>query len=519
MQSKNKSPFPLSKLPFDILENITSIIIKHERFKVIGSNIIFINRTFAKAAIPQVWKTIYIYEANEREDKVINKLTRILFKRKGLKELILDSNHSSFNDLLLKKISRKKSFIKDIKRLSLNGTNFTNKGIINYIIPLLKDDNYNKTSNLTEVTIGYDGIYPCANITSKSIIHLLLDSAEITNSPLQMLPKSTIECLFLGKINQQTFTSKGLRSLLLLCHENLLSLVIDLDHITSSSTSSSSLSPSYVLKDIIIPIFQNQKLQEIHLISDSWSEWNDFYPKPRSEHELKAKEALWRWTLKSYWGISNNLIESLSKSIKTLKIFTILDDIGLVPSVNTYSIVNTTTNQTVYNDITIKADFDSTSSIDNPFSNFFSSIPAAYFWINGNWINRDTYGSYFAVQVLSLIASLLILQATFISDYEVLNLGDNFLNSSKPDPKYICYNNNNLDSWKERTKSRRGCLYAKYENENSYIQYILEKKDFDHQAVFDSVGGRSSNNRDKIGKPPSKFKGGSFQVKIPNSSD
>ncbi|CAJ0754563.1 19113_t:CDS:1, partial [Entrophospora sp. SA101] len=74
------------------------------------------------------------------------------------------------------------------------------------------------------------------------------------------------------------------------------------------------------------------------------------------------------------------------------------------------------------------------------------------------------------------------LQATFISDYEVLNLGDNFLNSSKPDPKYICYNNNNLDSWKERTKSRRGCLYAKYENENSYIQYILEKKDFDHQA-------------------------------------
>ncbi|CAJ0925808.1 8215_t:CDS:2 [Entrophospora sp. SA101] len=37
--------------------------------------------------------------------------------------------------------------------------------------------------------------------------------------------------------------------------------------------------------------------------------------------------------------------------------------------------------------------------------------------------------------------------------------------------------------------------------------------------MFDSVGGRSSNNRDKIGKPPSKFKGGSFQVKIPNSSD
>ncbi|CAJ0925787.1 8209_t:CDS:2 [Entrophospora sp. SA101] len=347
MQSKNKSPFPLSKLPFDILENITSIIIKHERFKVIGSNIIFINRTFAKAAIPQVWKTIYIYEANEH------------------------SNHSSFNDLLLKKISRKKSFIKDIKRLSLNGTNFTNKGIINYIIPLLKDDNYNKTKIINS------------------------SSAEITNSPLQMLPKSTIECLFLGKINQQTFTSKGLRSLLLLCHENLLSLVIDLDHITSSSTSSSSLSPSYVLKDIIIPIFQNQKLQEIHLISDSWSEWNDFYPKPRSEHELKAKEALWRWTLKSYWGISNNLIESLSKSIKTLKIFTIL--------------------------------------------------------------------------------------ATFISDYEALDLEDDFLNPPKPDPKYICYNNNNLDSWKERTKSRRGCLYAKYENDNSYIQYILEKKDFDHQ--------------------------------------
>ncbi|CAH1766853.1 11873_t:CDS:2, partial [Entrophospora sp. SA101] len=181
---------------------------------------------------------------------------------------------------------------------------------------------------------------------------------------------------------------------------------------------------------------------------------------------------------------------------------------GLVPNVNTYSIINTN-DQTLYNDITIKADFDSTSSIDNPFSTFFSSIPAAYFWINGNWINRDTYGSYFMVQILSLIASLLIvsiiqnmfiafmsnvyektsqesklellkLQAAFISDYEALE--DGFLNPPKPDPKYICYNNNNFDSWKERTKSRRGCLYTKYENENSYIQYILEKKDFDHQA-------------------------------------
>nr|CAG8509156.1 14033_t:CDS:2 [Entrophospora candida] len=170
------------------------------------------------------------------------------------------------------------------------------------------------------------------------------------------------------------------------------------------------------------------------------------------------------------------------------------DDIGLVPNVNTYSIINTN-DKTLYNDITIKADFDSTSSIDNPFSNFFNSIPAAYFWINGNWINRDTYGSYFAVQILSLIASfnvyentsqqskleLLKLQATFISDYEALDLEDDFLNPPKPDPKYICYNNNNLDSWKERTKSKRGCLYTKYENENSYIQYILEKKDFDHQ--------------------------------------
>nr|CAG8440713.1 10864_t:CDS:2 [Entrophospora candida] len=186
------------------------------------------------------------------------------------------------------------------------------------------------------------------------------------------------------------------------------------------------------------------------------------------------------------------------------------NDIGLVPNVNTYSIINTTNDQILYNDITIKADFDSASSIDNPFSNFWSSILAAYFWINGNWINRDTYGSYFAVQILSLIASLLIvsiiqnmfiafmsnvyektlqesklellkLRAAFISDYGALDLDDDFLNPPKPSLEYICYSDNNLDSWKERTKSRRGCLYTKYENENSYIQYILEKKDFDHQ--------------------------------------
>ncbi|PKB92876.1 hypothetical protein RhiirA5_443076, partial [Rhizophagus irregularis] len=55
---------------------------------------------------------------------------------------------------------------------------------------------------------------------------------------------------------------------------------------------------------------------------------------------------------------------------------------------STYSGVatNSLTNETL--DIKLKSDFDPMSS-DNPFTSFSKAMMATYFWINGDWVQRD----------------------------------------------------------------------------------------------------------------------------------
>ena len=57
---------------------------------------------------------------------------------------------------------------------------------------------------------------------------------------------------------------------------------------------------------------------------------------------------------------------------------------------STYSGVatNTSTNETL--DIKFKSDFDPTSS-DNLFTSFSTAIMAVYFWINGDFVQRDEF--------------------------------------------------------------------------------------------------------------------------------
>ncbi|CAG8802785.1 18403_t:CDS:1, partial [Gigaspora rosea] len=57
--------FPLIKLPFDLITNILSFLIKHQDSKVHGSNLIFVNHLFAKAAIPYIWSHLYLKEPTQ----------------------------------------------------------------------------------------------------------------------------------------------------------------------------------------------------------------------------------------------------------------------------------------------------------------------------------------------------------------------------------------------------------------------------------------------------------------------
>ena len=69
------------------------------------------------------------------------------------------------------------------------------------------------------------------------------------------------------------------------------------------------------------------------------------------------------------------------------------------------SATNTSTNETL--NIELKSEFDPKDLNDNPFSYFPTSIEAAYFWINGNWIQRDKFG-FWAVRAFSILASITI---------------------------------------------------------------------------------------------------------------
>ena len=63
------------------------------------------------------------------------------------------------------------------------------------------------------------------------------------------------------------------------------------------------------------------------------------------------------------------------------------------------------TNTTI--NIALQADFDPKGKNDNPFSHVLTSIEAAYFWLSGNFVQRDTF-DFWAVDVFTIIASLFL---------------------------------------------------------------------------------------------------------------
>lgn len=448
IRMKNSSKkFPITKLPYDIIELIIRVAIKNTSSTLTGSQLIFVNRLFAKISIPYIWKHLYLMEPEERiifnilstsPDKLmfdyksfVRRITicpismsnmnsggllktleilqnlfssqpligisiddklnfchichvgkEITYKQvaknlmiwKGLKELKLDSSHSSFNDDLLGEllphfsllVDKRKGIYGGLQKLSLSGSNFTDQGILQHVIPHVKD-------TLIEFNAGYGGMNPTENITGFSILELLknckkleriyLEGVDLNDSDFIMMmndndevdeaycdellddnlsdfdvdsdssPNNSlilphpsqisfnqhisadIKHIYIGKTSQSTFTHNGLLSLLSLCHKSLQTLAVDLDYISQS-----------VLLDVFIPLFSCTKLQEIHLISESWSEWALHYPQPRYEYEIQAKEAMWRWKLKSYWGLSKDLIEQIGERIESLRVFNILGE-------------------------------------------------------------------------------------------------------------------------------------------------------------------------------------------------
>ncbi|RGB37031.1 hypothetical protein C1646_695712 [Rhizophagus diaphanus] len=183
--------------------------------------------------------------------------------------------------------------------------------------------------------------------------------------------------------------------------------------------------------------------------------------------------------------------------------------------VNSFSIVNTTTHEPI--DMEMDSQFDPSSASDNPFSNFLSSVEATYFWINGEWPQRDDW-NYWAVEVLSLLGSVFIVtilqnmliafmgcgrrsgvyeeaaekgrdallryRATLISDYEALE--DIRFWPPEPDPQFIFYvgHSKSVEEWTEDRKQFKGCIYQRYENKASYKRYRFQEDSNDKYSLL-----------------------------------
>src|SRR5437867_3547932 len=67
IRTKNsKESFPLTKIHYDIIENIIRNSIKNTSSTLTGSQLIFVNRLFAKVSIPCIWKHLYLREPGQR---------------------------------------------------------------------------------------------------------------------------------------------------------------------------------------------------------------------------------------------------------------------------------------------------------------------------------------------------------------------------------------------------------------------------------------------------------------------
>jgi hypothetical protein len=55
----------------------------------------------------------------------------------------------------------------------------------------------------------------------------------------------------------------------------------------------------------------------------------------------------------------------------------------------------------------MKANFDPTDRNDNPFSYFPTAVVATYYWLGGDYVQRDAF-DFWAVEVFTLIASVFL---------------------------------------------------------------------------------------------------------------
>ncbi|RIA84913.1 hypothetical protein C1645_858515 [Glomus cerebriforme] len=161
--------------------------------------------------------------------------------------------------------------------------------------------------------------------------------------------------------------------------------------------------------------------------------------------------------------------------------------------------------------IELTSNFDPKSS-DNPFSSFLTAIEAVYFWISGNWVQKDEF-DFWAIDVFTLIASIFLVvilqnmliafmsgvyeraetkgrqtllryRANYIADYEALHHIHFW--RPEPEPKHIYYfgQSKNFEEWYKSRKYDRGAIYKDFEEKSTFTRRIFKQEDYDKVSVW-----------------------------------
>ncbi|PKY21662.1 hypothetical protein RhiirB3_435324 [Rhizophagus irregularis] len=182
---------------------------------------------------------------------------------------------------------------------------------------------------------------------------------------------------------------------------------------------------------------------------------------------------------------------------------------------STYSGVakDPSTNGTLYY-INLKPDFDPKSSDDNPFSTYYTAIEATYFWMSGNWVQRDKFDNW-AVGAFTLIASIFLViilqniliafmngvyvtagtkgkrkllryQADYIATFEALYV--HFSDSElEYEPKHIYYSSpaKNFEEWYNTRKGEQSSIYKDFEEtSNIMMSNIFRERNYDNHSLL-----------------------------------
>ncbi|RGB30076.1 hypothetical protein C1646_765830 [Rhizophagus diaphanus] len=196
------------------------------------------------------------------------------------------------------------------------------------------------------------------------------------------------------------------------------------------------------------------------------------------------------------------------------------NDINLIPNQNTYTLLNTATQE----NYTLTQNIDVNSDNDNIFHNFFTSIKAVYFWINGQWdqidqwnfwpvVGLSIFGSLFLVIIMQniLIAlmsdvvdeakeigkrAFLKLRAELIAEVEVFFLTKRQLRDKVLFPRHIYFiiNCDEANRWLEKCRRRNNIGYSNYggrDRRESIHSNNSTKKDFVNSENNEPFGNKN----------------------------